>query len=525
MALDRKINITEGQVIFNNKVNQGHSHDGISSAKIDLSSYSIFDLVPIVNETSATTRGRIQAGNQSKLKTFIINTVQERVLNPTGITLKANTIDAQRIIVDGTITSNLLSANIVLVNNVISSNNYIQNSQGWVISSNGTAEFSNVNIRGNIFLSSTGGNTYNSSTTALFANSAGYFSLKDKLTWDGTTLTIRGTLQFPDGSTPGTFDNGDGLTAGSIGGIEIGSTYIRSTDYAANPTTAGFQISSDGVAVFNEMTVRGTVFAGGGSIGGVLIGSSSISTSTVDASTGFALYSNGRADFRNLIIGNNVTIGNNINIGTTVRVNDPSGDGGASAFKVKSSGNNVSSNSIATQSNLGGSTNNMFAVRDNGTVRIYELNSGTLSADSNGVIISSGSSRDIKENIENINFDSLDFIKKLKPVTFTYARTDSDSDFTYELKQLEKHVGFIVEDIEDVQSEIGASLVRYSISDIDYRRKNNDRELFTIEKDFEKVKPTMYYETAILSLAVKSIQDLVGKIHDLEARIQTLEGV
>jgi hypothetical protein len=167
----------------------------------------------------------------------------------------------------------------------------------------------------------------------------------------------------------------------------------------------------------------------------------------------------------------------------------------------------------------------MFAVRDNGTVRIYELAAGSLSADSNGVITSSGSSRDIKENIENINFDSLDFIKKLKPVTFTYARTDSDSDFTYELKQLEKHVGFIVEDIEDVQSEIGASLVRYSISDIDYRRKNNDRELFTIEKDFEKVKPTMYYETAILSLAVKSIQDLVGKIHDLEARIQTLEGV
>lgn len=520
MALDKNINITEGQVIFNNKVNQGHSHDGISSAKIDLSSYSIFDLVPIINETSATTRGRVQAGNENKLKTFIINTVQERVLNPTGITLKANTIDAQRIIVDGTITSNLLSSNIVLVNNVISSNNYVQNSTGWIISSNGTAEFSNVNIRGNIYLSNTGGSSYNSSTTALFANSAGYFSLKDKLTWDGTSLTIRGTLQFPDGSTPGTFDNGDGLTAGTIGGIEIGSTYIRSTDYIANPTTAGFSISSDGTAVFNEMTVRGTVYAGAGEIGGILLNSSSLYTSTFDTSTGFALYSNGKADFRNVVIGNN------LNIGTTVRINEPSGDGGATMLKVKGNTTGNSNWSFRAQNST---PTNIFGIRNDGELFADQIGSASGTAlvlDSSGYIKKSTSSILIKENVDYFSDQSvLEFITKLKPVKFTYKRNKDDTDFTYELKQLENIAGFIVEDIEKVQNEIGISILNYSLDNQEYRNSIGEREPFTDIEDFNHIKAVSYREPAILSISVKAIQELIAKIEELEARIQTLEGV
>lgn len=295
MALDKNINITEGQVIFNNKVNQGHSHDGIGSAKIDLSSYSIFDLVPIVNETSATNRGRFQAGNEDKLKNFIINTVQDRVLNPAGITLKANTIDAQRIIVDGTITSNLLSANIVLVNNVISSNNYVQNSAGWVISSNGTAEFSNVNIRGNIYLSNTGGSSYNSSTTALFANNAGYFSLKDKFTWNpaSNVLTLTGSIYAEDGiiggweinetSISGTtglivegpFDSYEGSTDLNSDGSFV-SYYSRSGLLASYYTIVKINDNStanEGGSIWVQGTASGSLSARTYSSSGVLIGS------------------------------------------------------------------------------------------------------------------------------------------------------------------------------------------------------------------------------------------------------------
>lgn len=339
MALDKNINITEGQVIFNNKVNQGHSHDGISSAKIDLSSYSIFDLVPIINETSATTRGRVQAGNENKLKTFIINTVQERVLNPTGITLKANTIDAQRIIVDGTITSNLLSANIVLVNNVISSNNYVQNSAGWVISSNGTAEFSNVTVRGTVY--------------------AG---------------------------------------AGTIGGIEIGSTYIRSTDYAANPTTAGFQISNTGVAVFNEMTVRGTIYAGDGTIGGWDINATSI-------------------------------------FGTTGLVVESMFDSYEGSTNLNSNGSFIS---YYNRSGLLASYYTIVKINDNSTVNeggsiwVQGTASGSLSArtySSSGVLV--GSDTRLK-NIFNENIDALSILNNIDVIKFAYKNDETQT----------KHIGF-----------------------------------------------------------------------------------
>lgn len=339
MALDKNINITEGQVIFNNKVNQGHSHDGISSAKIDLSSYSIFDLVPIINETSATTRGRVQAGNENKLKTFIINTVQERVLNPTGITLKANTIDAQRIIVDGTITSNLLSANIVLVNNVISSNNYVQNSAGWVISSNGTAEFSNVTVRGTVY--------------------AG---------------------------------------AGTIGGIEIGSTYIRSTDYAANPTTAGFQISNTGVAVFNEMTVRGTIYAGDGTIGGWDINATSI-------------------------------------FGTTGLVVESMFDSYEGSTNLNSNGSFIS---YYNRSGLLASYYTIVKINDNstanegGSIWVQGTASGSLSArtySSSGVLV--GSDTRLK-NIFNENIDALSILNNIDVIKFAYKNDETQT----------KHIGF-----------------------------------------------------------------------------------
>jgi hypothetical protein len=340
------------------------------------------------------------------------------------------------------------------------------------------------------------------------------------LTWDGTTLTIRGTLQFPDGSTPGTFDNGDGLTAGSIGGIEIGNTYIRSSDYAANPTTAGFQISSDGVAVFNEMTVRGTVFAGAGSIGGVLIGSSSISTSTFDGTTGFALYSNGRADFRNVVIGNN------LNIGTTVRINDASADGGITMLKVRGDTTGSGGWSFRAQNNT---PTNQFGVRNDGEIFADQIGSAsgtTLVLDSSGFIKKSNSSIVIKENIDYFSGQSvLGFINKLKPVKFTYKKNKNDTDFTYELKQLENIAGFIVEDIEEVQDEIGVSILNYALDSQEYKSSIGEREPFTDIEDFNHMKAVSYREPAILSISVKAIQELIAKIEGLEARIQTLEGV
>lgn len=157
----------ETRIIF--RRTGGHAHDGISSSLIDTTKYSLFDFSPSVRDTTASYRGRFQQANQTMIKNFIIQTVEERVLRPAGIDLNANSITAREI-VSGTITANEIAANtitgnqiaantissdellanLVLVNNVISSNNYVANTSGWAIFSNGNSEFNDILARGNI---------------------------------------------------------------------------------------------------------------------------------------------------------------------------------------------------------------------------------------------------------------------------------------------------------------------------------------------------------------------------------------
>lgn len=63
------------------------------------------------------------------------------------------------------------------------------------------------------------------------------------------------------------------LIAGSIG---VGE-YIQSTGYSAG--TAGFRISGNGDAEFNNIVARGTIFASAGTIGGITIGSNYVQSS------------------------------------------------------------------------------------------------------------------------------------------------------------------------------------------------------------------------------------------------------
>jgi hypothetical protein len=369
MAIDPKININENQVVF--RRDGGHNHDGITSSLIDYQRYSVFDFVPAAIAPAGSRRRQFQDQNQLRLKTFIVSAVEERVLNPQGIRVQANAITAREIVA-GTISANELSSNIVLVNNIIRSNNYVGNVSGWSIFSNGNAEFNNVKIRGELL---TGAGVYAASNTPLFANATGFFSLGNKITWDGSNLVINGTVTL-SGTNIGTFDNGDALTGGSIGGLSITPTYIGSTDF--DGAGQGFRIYSNGFADFNEVSVQGEIRATSGDIGGVLIGSSSISTAGFDGATeGFALYSNGFANFREIAIGNSATIGNNVTIGNdvsigdrlqiggnlvignVVRINNPTGDGGTTTLKVRGGGTavfilqNSASSDILNVSNAG----------------------------------------------------------------------------------------------------------------------------------------------------------------------------
>lgn len=105
---------------------------------------------------------------------------------------------------------------------------------------------------------------HNNTNTAVYFDSAGKFSLKDKLVWTGSDLTIQGTLKIADGTgVASSTDLSSGLsgkisTGGAAGDVNSNSTTIsggkirtgtiESTGYAyssGNFSTTGTQINLD----------------------------------------------------------------------------------------------------------------------------------------------------------------------------------------------------------------------------------------------------------------------------------------
>jgi hypothetical protein len=150
-----------------------------------------------------------------------------------------------------------------------------------------------VSTSGKVFI---GTGTYGNSNTAFYVDSAGQFSLKDKLTWDGTTLTINGggtfsgALSAATGTFAGSLSAATGsfsgtvtATAGSIGGFSIGTDYIRDTGDSfglastvsgsddirfwagssfASRGSAPFRVTEGGSLYATSATIQGTIKTG-----------------------------------------------------------------------------------------------------------------------------------------------------------------------------------------------------------------------------------------------------------------------
>lgn len=208
-------------------------------------------------------------GPFSQTLPFVINTVPQTI---NGVDVPAGVYMDAAFIKDGTITNAKignaviddakivslsaakLTAGSVSVGEYIQSSDYVIGTQGWKIHGNGTAEFQTVIVRGTVYATSgtIGGitiasNAVRSGQTAwdtgagFFLGSDGKFSLGNsagkKLTWNGTNLSISGDI-----------------IAGTVGGSEVGTTYVRSANYVSG--SAGWEIDSNGDAEFNQLTVR-----------------------------------------------------------------------------------------------------------------------------------------------------------------------------------------------------------------------------------------------------------------------------
>ena len=133
-----------------------------------------------------------------------------------------------------------------------------------------------------------GTGTYNNPNTSIYLDSSGQFSLKDKLTWNGTNLSVNGSITITNPSTAnnggavGSFSNGDAITGGSIAGVTIASNKIYiGTGTFSNSNTAFYVDNAGQFSLKDKLTWNGTTL---GITGNITITGGNAATTT-DVST------------------------------------------------------------------------------------------------------------------------------------------------------------------------------------------------------------------------------------------------
>jgi hypothetical protein len=450
---------SESSIIF---FNGGHNHNGVSSALIDVSKYSLYDFTTDFLGTQARRDGP-QANNYGKFKEVVARIVREDVLTTAGITLLPNQVKANNIAA-GSITATALAANIVLVNNVIRSNNFdgtvaangvitSQGTSGWAITSAGSAAFSNTAIRGTltagavstpgIDIDSNGNLTSNASTFGIYANgaiftSSGNFSVDASGNLYAENATIYGEINATSGSISGNL-----LVGGTISSTDITGVNISGVNIDGSTITVGSRIL---LPVDGGQILLGT--ASGGSATQVSI--------FAEGSQGLYIDTSG--------------LGSSWFAGATWYVN---------------------LQEFASQRYITGL--NSF------------VGSGTNLCVSAGEIRRVSSKRELKDNIQDFNDISL--IDNLKPVTFIWKKNPhtkkNETEEERSRRESSINIGFIAEEVEEVSNGL--------LSVYNYEEGGNGE----VE---------MYKHLDILALSVANIKDLRTRISSLEARIAELEG-
>jgi len=392
--------------------------------------------------------------------------------------------------------------------------------------------------------------TYANANTPFYVDTSNQFSLGNKLTWNGSTLSIDGTVTI-------------GGTAGStiVSGAASGATAVQPAGVNGNVTSISGGVITTGTINLNSVNVNT-----GTSGARLSIDSTGIKIYDSGGTNTVSLNSDGSASFSGALNGATGSFAGSITIGLSNNVFKANSTDGiwlgndlfsSAPFRVNLQGNLTSTGTTTINGtlNVGASqtvTGNMnisgtMDVTGSVNVRNIEISqsglsyrwssqpptsgSGTplLRFDTSGTstrITQVSSRREIKDNIEDI-INGLDIIKKLRPRKFRYKIGDTDpitgerwaidpntgekwTKEALEIQSLSRSYGFIVEEVE----EISKNLVEYLPKNFDLA-PNEPGGLFDISKWY----PTMYKYVDIMALTVKSIQELCDRIEYLESKI------
>lgn len=273
-----------------------------------------------------------------------------KIANATITSAKINDLSADKI-VSGTITGGeIILGTSSNTTGFIKSYNYSSGSAGWIINTDGSAEFANATVRGTLNASDITSGTLDASSisvTNLNADNISTGTLNvDRLPsittseLNFTPVTSTDVIAKINASSEGITINanrltltgvlsvGDDITSGSVGGIDISSSAIQSSNYSDTAgSEAGFKIESDGDAFFNDVTVRGNL---SGTISEATDVTDTITLGTggkIRTKTGNTYVELSTADANRILFKKN-----NANLGTI----DDVGDGVTAGFTVQS---------------------------------------------------------------------------------------------------------------------------------------------------------------------------------------------
>ena len=343
-----------------------------------------------------------------------------------------------------------------------------------------------------------GGGSFASSGTAFYvgknASNQANFSLGDKLTWDGATLSITGNVVITGGTTlddindakdaaddaQDTADNaiptgfaahdintntttidGGKITTGSINADRIVAGSIQATQISASYVYAG-TINADNI---NAGTLTGRAISGG-----------TITGSTITTG-GFTVDAGGAIDTLNVTVADNYS------------------------YRAKGGFSTIAPNTVSNPTNAVGPLWASSVYNPAGyTERILRYTS----------------LREHKENIVDMP-DGLSIVNNLRPRIFSWKMGEIDpatqepwTDQAKELMSLRKSYGLIVEEVLEAQPE----LVSF-IPPSDELPRNEKGGFF----DLDAWKPAMWNTIEIIPILIKAVQELSAKVEELESKL------
>jgi len=216
-----------------------------------------------------------------------------KIVDLTASKITAGTISGKEIIIDTDSATD--PSNPVL--GTIRSDNYVQNTSGWIIKSNGDVEFDSGTFRGDI-----------TGATGTFSG-----SLSSGVSISAPVIT-GGSITGTSGSFTGDISGASGTFTGDLSGADISGGTI-------DIGSGTFQVDSSGNLTATSATITGSISSTSGTIGGWTIGSTDLSSGNISidstgsisgnytaGSAGWIIEADGDAFFNSVTVNNPIII-------------------------------------------------------------------------------------------------------------------------------------------------------------------------------------------------------------------------